>query len=866
MVDLVPAHLDYGQRHMRHIGSLPSQDVCARLRAVAPPVAYPRQVVRAPRAPRAPSASGPIPRRRGLWLGAGVIRFLLFLGVAATAGVLVAGLLLPLVGGAGLAARSAADSFDNLPEALSKPVLAQQSRIITADGSTLATFYTQNRINVTLDQISPKLQRAIVAIEDARFYEHKGIDVKGLLRAYVTNQQAGQTKQGGSTITQQYVKQVLLLTASTDAQRKAATADNYGRKLREAKLAIGLEKRWDKKSILENYLNICFFGDKAYGAEAASESYFGVHAANLTLAQAATLAGLVQQPVRLNPINYPAAAQERRNIVLDKMLEQKLITQAQHDQAKAIPMSRELRPKQISNGCATSYAPFFCDYVIQIIKNDPAFGATASDRQALLDRGGLTIRTTLDPALQHITQKAVDDAIPPKDPSRKMAAAVVEQPGTGAILAMAQDRVWGLNSKVLGETSINYMVDTKYNGTDYGIAAGSTFKPFTMAAALEKHLSINTQINATSPKTFTHFRNCTTGALYPPYSPRNSTSSGLMNMAKAAAYSVNTYFVGLEEKTGQCLPAQIATELGIKGPDGKPIENPGPSFTLGTYETTPLDMAEAYATFAARGVHCASRSILSITDRNGATIAVPPKTCEQALTPAVADGVNYLLHGVIYGPYPNPTGGPMRLASNRPAGGKTGTIDDHAAVWFAGYTPQLATAVWVGDQRSGFKYPMYNVTINGVHYSEVFGKSIPGPIWKTVMDAALKGKPFEDFVPPDPKVIHGIQVKIPDLTNMTPADAEKALQARGLGWVISPTKVNVDAVQYGHVAKTNPAAGASIGIGSEVAIYLSTGRPPPGTGPSSSPGSSGSPSPGTTPTPNPTPSATPSTSGATPSP
>ena len=184
-------------------------------------------------------------------LGAGVIRLFLFVAVAGTAGVLVAGLLLPLVGGAGLAARSAADSFDNLPEALRQPVLAQQSRILASDGSLITTFYTQNRITVPLSKISPKLQDALVAIEDNRFYEHKGIDVKGLMRAYVTNQQAGETKQGGSTITQQYVKQVLLLTASTEAQRKAATADNYGRKLREAKLAIGLEKRWTKKQILQ---------------------------------------------------------------------------------------------------------------------------------------------------------------------------------------------------------------------------------------------------------------------------------------------------------------------------------------------------------------------------------------------------------------------------------------------------------------------------------------------------------------------------------------------------------------------------------------------------------------------------------------
>ena len=745
-------------------------------------------------------------------LGAGVIRLFLFVAVAGTAGVLVAGLLLPLVGGAGLAARSAADSFDNLPEALRQPVLAQQSRILASDGSLITTFYTQNRITVPLSKISPKLQDALVAIEDNRFYEHKGIDVKGLMRAYVTNQQAGETKQGGSTITQQYVKQVLLLTASTDAQRKAATADNYGRKLREAKLAIGLEKRWTKKQILQAYLNIVFFGDKAYGAEAASESYFGVHASQLTLAQAATLAGLVQQPGRLNPLVFPSGAQDRRDTVLDKMLEQKFISQAAHDRAVATPMAKELHPKDVTNGCSTSYAPFFCDYVIQIIRNDPTFGDTAADRQALLDRGGLTIRTTLDPRIQNIAQTSVNTAIPPKDPSRKIAATVVERPGTGDILAMAQNRVWGTNTKIRGETSINYMVDRKYNGTDYGIAAGSTFKAFTMAAALEKKVAVNTQINATSPKTFTHFKNCTTGAPYPPYSPRNSTGSGLMNMAKAAALSVNTYFVAIEEKIGQCAPAALAGELGIKDANGKPITDPGPSWTLGTYETTPLDMSEAYATFAARGVHCTSRAIVSITDRTGNAIAVPPKDCQQAIQPEIADGVNYLLNGVMYGPLgPAATGYPMRLAGDRPAAGKTGTIEDHAAVWFAGYTPQLAAAVCVTDQRSGFQHPLTNVTINKHFYREVFGKSIPGPIWKSIFDQALVGQPFQDFVAPDPKIIHGIQVRVPDLTNMKPNDAKAALMALGLTPVVSPKLVDVVGIPLRHVVSTSPPAGTSVG-------------------------------------------------------
>jgi membrane peptidoglycan carboxypeptidase len=533
-----------------------------------------------------------------------------------------------------------------------------------------------------------------------------------------------------------------------------------------------------------------------------------------------------------------------------------------HDLAVATPMAKELNPKAVTNGCTTSYAPFFCDYVIQIIRNDPAFGPTTAARQALLDRGGLTIQTTLDPNVQRTAQQAVDAAIPPKDPSRKLAATVIEQPGTGAILGMAENRVWGTSNKVRGETTINYMVDRKYNGSDFGIAAGSTFKPFTMAAALEKHVSVGTVIDATSPKTFTKFKNCTTGAPYPPYSPKNSTQSGKMNMAKAAAYSVNTYFVAIEEQISQCSAASLAAKLGIKGADGKPITDPGPSWTLGTYETTPLDMAEAYATFAARGIHCASRAIISVTDRNGGPLDVPQQDCTQAIPRDVADGVNFLLHGVITGPYPGSTGAPMALAGGRPAAGKTGTIDQHAAVWFVGYTPQVVTAVAVTDPRGGFSHPLTNITINGTYYPEVFGKSIPGPIWKSIMDSILAGRKAPEFVPPDPKIIKGIQVKVPDLTNKTQAEAKVILDKLGLTFTVDPTFINVDPVQYGHIAKSDPPAGTSVGIGSEVTLFLSTGKPPPGSQPSSSPGA-GQPSssPGKSGGPGPSPTPTPSSSG-----
>jgi membrane peptidoglycan carboxypeptidase len=242
-------------------------------------------------------------------------RLLLAVVVAALAGVLVAGLALPLVGSAGVLAKTASQDFENLPSVLRQPLLPQQTRIFAADGTLLATIYNQNRVVVPLRAISPLLQHAIVAIEDERFYDHKGVDLRGLARAVVSDAKGG-TVQGGSTLTQQYVKNVLLLTATTDDQRAAATERTPARKLREMRLALGLEKVWSKQQILEGYLNIAYFGSGAYGAEAASERYFGVHASQLTLPQAATLAGIVQSPVSYDPRRNPQLSQKRRDVVL----------------------------------------------------------------------------------------------------------------------------------------------------------------------------------------------------------------------------------------------------------------------------------------------------------------------------------------------------------------------------------------------------------------------------------------------------------------------------------------------------------------------------------------------------------------------
>ena len=665
-------------------------------------------------------------RRFGL-----LIKMSIFIGIAG----LVAGVsAIPVVGTLGLLTRNSANNFSNLPSDITQVPLPLQNTITDAQGKVIATMFSQDRIEVPLDKIAPVMQKAIIDIEDQRFYQHAGIDIRGTLRALISTG-SGTQVQGGSTITQQYVKQILLAAAQTPEEQQAAIEPSLGRKIREARYAVGLENRFSKEQILQGYLNIAYFGSGAYGVEAAARRYFSTHASELTLTQAATLAGLVQSPSRFDPIHFPEAGQTRRNEVIDAMLRNGDISAQQADAAIATSVTKDLNPSTIPNGCTTSEAPFFCDYVLTVLRDDPTFGATPEIRAHLLDVGGLTIKTTLNGKAQKSAQKAVNKYIPIKDLSKKATSITMIRPGTGEISAMAQNRLWG--TKGLGYTTVNYGAPVNHNGT-VGFQAGSTFKPFTMAAALKQRISPFKYIGSPGVKTFYNFRDCTTGNLREPWTVQNSTSSGTFNMLQGAAYSVNTYFVALEEQTGICDPTAVAKALGVTLGNGQDIPEL-PCFTLGCFDVTTLDMAEAMATFAGHGIHCEPIAILSITDRDGQALDVPSANCSQAIDADVADSVAAIMAGVIDGPLGGRTGAQMYFG--RPAAGKTGTTDSHAAVWFVGFTPDLAAAVWVGDPRGGQQYPMSNVTINGTYYSQVYGYLLPGPIWRESMDGALAGTP-----------------------------------------------------------------------------------------------------------------------------
>ena len=675
------------------------------------------------------------------------------LAIAALGGILVAGMALPVVGPVGMLARDSIGSFEDLPRDFREPALPVRTRVYAADGTKIATVFEENRKEVALEKVAPVMQDAVVAIEDSRFYEHNGFDPRGFARAAVTNLTAGGVTQGGSTLTMQYVKNVLLTAATDEAEQDAAREDTISRKLREIRYAMAVEKRLTKEEILERYLNISYYGAKAYGVEAASQRYFSKKAADLTLVEAATLAGIVQQPSRFDPTQNPKQSQERRDVVLNRMAELGYITVEEAREAKAQDVEDYLDPKVQYNGCTTSFAPYFCDYALRAVQDMKALGKTEADRAEAWRNGGYKVYTTLDVKAQDAAKKSVMEAIPPKDPSKKAVAIAMVTPGTGDVRAMAQNREWGTGDPQENwwETTYNYAADLADGGTS-GMQAGSTFKVFTLLAALDQGISPFTVIDSPPQKTFTGFTGCDGNLLTgdssggdQPWTVNNSTSSGNYDMFRGAAYSVNTFFVELEKRASVCDTVDMARKLGVQYADGADLGDVRPggttaevaSFTLGSTEISPLTLANAYATVSAHGVYCTPRVITRIVDRDGKELSVPAPKCKQAVTRNAADAAAAVLTNVVDGGIPGRTGAAMTLG--RDTTGKTGTIDSQAAVWFAGATPDLSAAVWVGDPRGGYRYPLRNITIDGRYYPKVFGSSLPGPTWKNAMQGALAG-------------------------------------------------------------------------------------------------------------------------------
>ena len=754
------------------------------------------------------------------------------------AGLLLSLIALPVIAGAGLLARNAASDFEALPSEIELPPLQLQNRILDKDGELIATFFEENRISVPLEKIAPVMRNAVVAIEDSRFYEHGAIDLQGAVRALVTNLGAGEVEQGASSVTQQLVKNILIEQAGgNEAKIAAAKAVDLDRKLQELKYAITLEESYTKDEILEAYLNIAYFGSGTYGVEAAARHYFSTTAADLTLEQAAMLAGIIARPVGWDPTrgddNYKAAT-DRRNTVLDRMAELGMIGIQQARDAMAKPI--ELDVSRTPNGCYSSKvaAPLFCQYVRKILEKDEAFGETAQIRSALLDRGGLTIRTTLDLDAQEAADEAIADRVYPEDDIA--AALAMVEPGDGAIRAMAQSKTLGLDGESDDQLDLNLAVDAKYGGGVKGFQPGSAMKPFTAAAAIDEGIRTSHVINAPyfrSSSSLGMERDCDAGKVYPDWEAGgvyNYTRSenGPYDMVEGMAKSVNNYFIGLTDEVGLCDVVTMAKRAGVHAADGGQLAEVY-SFTLGANNVSPLTMATAYATFAARGTRCDPYAIVSVTDRDGNELPVPDHECKDVIDPEVADVVTYLLTGVVK----NGTGEGAQLDDERPVAGKTGTTNNNIHTWFVGYTPQLATAVAVGYPHSS-DYPLRRVTIGPRYYPTVYGASLAAPIFKETMDGALEGVEEKSFKRPKSKYIQAERVRVPDVSGRDPGDAEDDLADRGLKAIFASEPVRSDQ-PAGTVAYTDPAADTSVNRGSTVTIYISSGRPPVPTDPPTDP-------------------------------
>jgi len=680
-------------------------------------------------------------------------KLLAFFGISALLGALGAGMLLPAGILAGATAQVGTEVLDQLPAELNEEPISVPSKILDQDGNEIATFYAEDRTPVKLEDISQHMIDAIIAIEDERFYEHSGVDPEGLARAMVHNV-TSDTQQGASTLTQQYVNNVLVNYQNLNGLRTTVSGTkDIPDKVREMKLAVAIEKEMTKDEILEGYLNIVLFSGRTYGVEAASRLFFDKSAADLNIPESALLAGLVQSPNALNPETNPEGATNRRNLVLGNMHKQGFITEQEYEEAVASEIELDMNP--LPSGCyhAKDGFEYFCDYVQRLILADPAFGPDRESRQSMLDRAGLKITTTLDSELQQKAVETARDNVPAAENEGFGSALVTVQQNTGNIKAMAQNTEYAVGDETeRGEISLNFNVDNQWGGGG-GFQLGSTLKPFVFMAWMGAGNSMRDTVDAS--------RNNYDGARFPAYCldggyakigtdgwrPKNAIRD--MHKKMRADYglywSINTATVAAAYATDLCAITDITTAAGIHGagPEQKPLDPSNPSFVLGAYEVSPLTMASAYSTLASGGTYCEPRAIESIVDAEGNEYAVPPVQCSPGALNA--DNIKELNNTL------------TQLADKRiskgeldfPIAGKTGTNNFESSTWFIGYTSELSTASWVGNYRGvGPEYTLKGKTIGGTYFENAWGSEIAGPMWVDYMKVAgpkYETKPFPEF-------------------------------------------------------------------------------------------------------------------------
>jgi membrane peptidoglycan carboxypeptidase len=678
-------------------------------------------------------------------------------------GVAVAAVSFPLVALGGLGVLAGTDFIENLPSKLRTSPPAQVSYLYANDGTTLITqFYEEYRKYVPLSQISPNMLKAIVASEDSRFYNHHGVDARGVLRAFIANQQGGDS-QGASTLTMQYVRNVQRDSATTPQEVEEATAQTNVRKLREMRLAVQVEKELSKEQILEKYLNVAYFGHRAYGIYAAAEVYFSKSPKDLTLGEAAMLAGLVKAPTAYDPASDSHAALDRRNYVIDRMTQIQYLSPGLADQTKKVPIQLHLTnpPNDcISVNPAHNDWGYFCDMFKSWWRNQPAFGKTPQEREENLRRGGYSIVSSIDPKLQSVAMNQVTSQ--ESIGSSYALGLVAVEPGTGKIKAAAVNRNYSIDQKRNG-TVVGYYGPEKaigsypntvaplLGGGDMpGYQAGSTFKIFTMTAALDQGMPLNTPIN--SPLVVrTNYPDgglSSCGGYWCPHSA-SPAMVGVQTMWSGFGKSVNTYFVQLEERVGAANAVKMAEKLGLtwhtdvdqKQASPEHANNWG-AFTLGVADTTPLEMANAYATLAADGLFCEASPVQSITDSTGQAVQAGAPNCHQVVRTEVARAAvdatrcttGYKAATGDCGSWSTAPG--AYAAAGRPIGGKTGTTDDTRSAWFCGITPGLAAASFIADPDNPF------------HFAGDGNSNKPINAVTGLFRVGLAGTPILNFSPP----------------------------------------------------------------------------------------------------------------------
>jgi membrane peptidoglycan carboxypeptidase len=768
---------------------------------------------------------------------AGVVGgFIGLVAMSAIAGLLITVAITPALAISGVATRSTINTFENLPNYLSIDELSQVSTIyaVQNDGTpyALASFYDQNRIEVPLQATSQFVRDAVVAGEDPRFYEHGGIDLQGTIRGALSTLSASGDVSGGSSVTQQYVKNVLVqkcevmtVREELDACFLEATKTEPDRKLKEMRLAIGVEKQYSKDDILQGYLNIAGFGGTVYGIEAAARYYYNASSGTLTLPQAASLIAIVNNPEKFR-LDYPAsetngaangyaANTARRDYIINEMLKYKKITPEQHAEAIATVTAPTIT--EPSTGCATAGgAAYFCDYVTHVLRNDPTFGADADARMLNFRRGGYEIYTTLDLDMQAASEQAIREQVPMTASWDVGAVATSVQVGTGRVISMAQNKIFTQEDVPPGPeyTGVNY--NTNFNeGGSTGFQPGSTYKVFTLAEWLSEGHALGERVDSARKANWGAFQDYCDGTQYSSgYNPKNDAGEPDPNYTalESTIRSINTGFIGMAKQLDLCKIRDRASSFGVVRADGNPLQK-FPSTVLGTEEVAPLNMAVAFAGIANKGTTCSPIVIDRIVNADDVEIPAPASTCTASVSPEVAAGMAYAMERVL-------TGGSATASYGAtyprvPMIGKTGTTDESYATWMSGASSKVATVVGVVNvqgfqsQRKARNFPSGSVS------------TARHRMWPIIMSAANAKYGGDDFDAASNIIVQGRQISIPDVRGLSLNEARGKIEAEGFGFLDGG--ITDSELPAGTVARTEPGSGNTASTGAQITVYTSNG-------------------------------------------